>query len=312
MNEKITIVSLNISEKIGTVKHSVDSVGLTLFGLAGDAHSGPWNRQVSLLGKESIEKFEKETGRNIKFGEFAENITTQGMELWKVNPLDRFSNNEIEMEVTQIGKECHGTSCTIFKEVGKCVMPKEGIFCRVIKPGRLSPGMDLKYHPKIFKVLVITLSDRASSGVYEDKSGPRIQQLTEDYFSGNHLPLSVNSLLIPDDPDMLKALLLKAREESVDFIFTTGGTGIGPRDFTPEVIKSLLDKEIPGIMEMIRVKFATGKPASLLSRSIAGTLGDSLVYALPGSVNAVNEYMPEICKTLLHAKFMIHNIDFHG
>ena len=312
MNKKISIVALNISEKTGTVKHTVDVTDLTVSGLAGDAHSGPWNRQVSLLGTESIEKFEKETGRKIKFGEFAENITTQGIELWKVNPLDRFSNNEIELEVTQIGKECHGTSCNIFREVGKCVMPKEGIFCRVIRPGRLFPGMELQYQQKIYQILVITLSDRASSGVYEDKSGPRIHQLTEAFFSGNNLRSSISSSLIPDDPDRLKYLLLKAKNESVDFIFTTGGTGIGPRDFTPEVIKPLLDKEIPGIMEMIRVKFGTEKPAALLSRSLAGILGNSLVYALPGSVNAVNEYMQEIFKTLLHAKFMIHNLDFHG
>ena len=311
MNKKIKIVSLNVSEKTGTIKHSVDSAKITRVGLESDAHSGNWNRQVSLLGTESIEKFEKETGRKIKFGEFAENITTQGVELWKVKPLDRFSNNEVEFEVTQIGKECHGTSCSIFKEVGKCVMPKEGIFCRVIRTGNLIPGAELTYQPKIYKVLVITLSDRASSGVYEDKSGPRIQQLTESFFSRHHLQSTISSSLIPDDPDMLKMILIKAKEESVDFIFTTGGTGIGPRDFTTDVIRSLLDKEIPGIMEMIRVKFAADKPAALLSRSIAGVLGNSLVYALPGSVNAVNEYMPEMFQTLLHAKFMIHNLDFH-
>jgi len=312
MNEKIKIISLNISEKTGTVKHAVDSIELTTLGIEGDAHSGPWNRQVSLLGKESIEKFEKETSRKINSGEFAENITTQGIELWKMNPLDRFSNNEIELEVTQIGKECHGSSCTIFKEVGKCVMPKEGIFCRVVRTGKLYPGAELKYLPKIFKVLVITLSDRASSGIYEDRTGPRIQQLTRDFFSCNHFLLSISSSLIPDNPDLLKSLLLKAKKEAVDFVFTTGGTGIGPRDFTPEVIKPLLDKEIPGIMEMIRVKFASEKSSAVLSRSIAGILGDSLVYAIPGSVNAVNEYMPEIFKTLLHAKYMMHNIDFHG
>jgi molybdopterin adenylyltransferase len=311
MDKKIKIISLNISEKIGTSKHSVDSIDITMSGLEGDAHSGPWNRQVSLLGNESIKKFEKETGRKVKPGEFAENITTEGIELWKVNPLDRFSNTVIELEVTQIGKECHGTSCTIFKEVGKCVMPKEGIFCRVIQPGKVLPGTELTYQPKIFKVLVITLSDRASSGVYEDKSGPRIQQLTEEFFLTNHLNFSLSYSLIPDDQDMLRAQILNAKEKSFDFIFTSGGTGIGPRDFTPDVIKPLLDKEIPGIMEMIRLKFATGKPSASLSRSIAGISGDTLIYALPGSINAVNEYMPEIFKTLLHAKFMMSNLDFH-
>jgi len=312
MNEKLKIISLNISEKTGTVKHAVNSIEINALGLAGDAHSGPWNRQISLLGQESIDKFEKETGKKIRYGDFAENITTEGIELWKLNPLDRFSNDEVELEITQIGKECHGTSCTIYKEVGKCVMPKEGIFCRVIRSGKLTPGDELILVPKIFRVLVITLSDRASSGVYEDKSGPRISQLTNEYFSGLHQNCSIDLMLIPDNPDKLKALLIKAKEESVDFIFTTGGTGIGPRDFTPDVIKPLLSKEIPGIMETIRGKFAAAKPAAVLSRSIAGILGDSLVFALPGSTHAVNEYMPEIFRTLLHAKYMIHNLDFHG
>lgn len=312
MNEKIAIESVNLSEKTGTVKYAVGFAEIDSSGLRGDAHSGPWNRQVSLLGMESFEKFERETGKKIKPGEFAENLTTRGIELWKVNPLDRFVNDDVELEVTQIGKECHGTSCTIFKETGKCVMPKEGIFCRVIRSGRIIPGAELSYLPKVFKVLVITLSDRASIGVYEDKSGPEICRLAEDFFTGKHLRFSINPILIPDDLEMLKHLLLKAREESVDFIFTTGGTGIGPRDFTPDVIKGLLDKEIPGIMEMIRGKYGQDKPAALLSRSIAGILGNSLIFALPGSVRAVNEYMAEIFKTMLHAKFMIHNLDIHG
>lgn len=311
MGEKITILSLNISEKQGTVKHPVGSVAITTYGVEGDAHAGPWNRQVSLLGMESIKKFEEGTGRKIHYGDFAENITTQGIELWKSRPLDRFLNANIELEVTQIGKECHGTSCAIFKEVGQCVMPKEGIFCRVIRQGKINPGDVLTYHPKVFTILIITLSDRASSGVYEDKSGPMIQHLVEGFFNESSLKFETQLILIPDDEDKLRSILFQAREDSIDFIFTTGGTGIGPRDFTPDVIKPLLDKEIPGIMEAIRVKFSDLKPAAVLSRSIAGTIGKSILYALPGSVKAVNEYMPEIFKTLLHTKYMIHNLDYH-
>ena len=307
----LKVVSVNISETKGTIKHPVESIHLTDMGVGHDAQSGMWNRQVSLLGTESIRKFEKGTGRKISPGEFAENITTEGFELWKMNPLDRFIVGEAEFEVTQIGKECHGTSCVIFRETGDCVMPKEGVFCRVIRPGVIRPGDILIYHPKAFSIHIITLSDRASRGEYEDKSGPRIKELLAEYFTGRNSLCSFDYSLIPDDPDQLKDLLNQAKQDKTDFIFTTGGTGIGPKDFTPEVIKPMLDKEIPGIMEMIRTKYGAVKPNALASRSIAGVMNESLVFTLPGSVKAVNEYMTEILPTIHHLVFMLHGIDQH-
>ena len=131
----LKILSVNLSETTGTIKHPVDKIVLTKLGVEYDAHAGAWNRQVSLLGTESIRKFEKETGKKVSPGEFAENITTEGLDLWKMNPLDRLTCGEAVLEITQIGKDCHGTSCAIFKEVGNCVMPEEGIFCRVIHLG---------------------------------------------------------------------------------------------------------------------------------------------------------------------------------
>jgi molybdopterin adenylyltransferase len=309
--QQIKIVSVNISEQKGTIKKPVDQIELTHNGVNGDAHAGHWNRQVSLLGTESIVKFEAEAGRKVMAGEFAENLTTEGMDLWTAQPLDRFTSGDIELEVTQIGKECHGTSCAIFKEVGNCVMPKEGIFCRVLSPGILKAGMEMEYHPKKYRIMVITLSDRASAGEYEDRSGPRINELLEAHFSKFNIQYSIFNILLPDDPHMLEESLHKAKEELVDLVFTTGGTGIGPRDFTPDVVKPLLDKEIPGIMEMIRMRYGAEKPAALLSRSIAGVMGKSMVFTLPGSVRAVNEYMAEISKSLMHMVYMLHGLDSH-
>ena len=307
----IKIVSVNISEEKGTIKKPVDQILLTNTGVQGDAHAGHWNRQVSLLGTESIAKFEAEANRKVLPGEFAENVTTSGMDLWTAHPLDRFTAGEVILEVTQIGKECHGANCSIFKETGTCVMPREGIFCRVLNPGILQAGMSLEYHPKIYRVMVITLSDRASAGEYEDKSGPRIKELIEAHFNSCNLQSAIFTFLIPDDPGMLKELLQQAKEEHTDLVITTGGTGIGARDFTPDVVKPMLDKEIPGIMEMIRMKYGTEKPGALLSRSVAGVMGKSLVFALPGSVRAVNEYMAEITKSLNHAMNMLHGLDRH-
>ncbi len=117
--------------------------------------------------------------------------------------------------------------------------------------------------------------------------------------------------LIPDDAHQLKNAIKQAVKNESDFIFTTGGTGIGPKDITPDIVKPMFDKEIPGIMDLIRVKYGADKPAALISRSIAGVIDKSMVYCLPGSVKAVNEYLDEILKTVEHSLYMIHQLDLH-
>ncbi|MBU2650783.1 MAG: molybdenum cofactor synthesis protein [Bacteroidetes bacterium] len=311
MLEKIRIVSVNISEEKGTIKKPVAEISLNDNGVEGDAHSGKWHRQISLLALESVNKFSALAGRTIAFGEFAENITTEGMLLYESHPLDIFVSGDVILEVTQIGKKCHGDSCAIFREVGNCVMPKEGIFCRVIRGGKLKEGDILEYIPYQFRAAVITLSDRASSGEYEDLSGPAVISAMETFFRFEGWPFDIVHHIIPDDPVQLDLLLKDATVSGLDFVFTTGGTGIGPRDITPEVIRENLDKEIPGIMEGIRIRYGMEKANALLSRSIAGVMGDTLIFALPGSVKAVNEYMTEIAKSLRHMVFMLHGIDSH-
>ena len=309
-NQTIKILSTNVSVKKGTVKNPVEKIELVDYGVKNDAHSGKWHRQVSMLGIESFNKFSKQAGREIKYGEFAENITTEGIELFKTSPLDRFLNNNIELEVTQIGKKCHGDSCAIFREVGNCVMPKEGIFVRVIHGGELKAGDILEYHPRVFSTLIITLSDRASIGEYEDRSGPKVKEAIETFFEMNNFNYAIENIIIPDDASRLKQIILNAKD-NYDFVFTTGGTGIGPRDITVDVVKPLLEKEIPGIMDMIRMKYGMEKPNALISRSVAGLIGNTMVFTLPGSVKAVKEYLQEITKVLRHLLLMLYSIDAH-
>ena len=310
-NTTITIKSLNISEKKGTIKTPRKEIVLTPFGIEGDAHAGKWHRQISLLAEESIISFESELGRKIGFGEFAENITTHGFPVHKTKPFDRFATDEIEMEVTQIGKKCHGTNCEIFQQTGNCVMPKEGIFCRVLKPGRLKENDVLTHIPKVFRIKVITLSDRAFEGIYQDKSGPLIEKLTKDWFQNQNYLIETNRIVIPDEKEILEKELRLAAEESYDIVYTTGSTGIGPRDIAPEIIKKFMDFEIPGIMDLIRLKYGAEKPNALLSRSLAGVKNKTLVFSLPGSTKAVNEYLSEIHKILIHSFLMLHGIDSH-
>jgi len=164
--------------------------------------------------------------------------------------------------------------------------------------------------PEKFEVLIITLSDRAHRGEYEDLSGPRIREILSGYLSSLKWEYSVKLTLIPDDAVILRELLTSAGS-IYNIIITTGGTGIGPRDITVETVTPLLTKEIPGIIEFIRIKYGTEKPNALLSRGVAGIIGKSLIYTLPGSVRAVDEYMTEILKTLKHTVYMQYGIDAH-
>jgi MOSC domain-containing protein YiiM len=134
------VVSVNISEQKGTRKHpSQGPVTITMLGMQGDAHAGDWHRQLSLLAQESIDKMQGH-GLVLQPGDFAENITTQGLDLLTLPIGTRLKiGTAVTMEVTQIGKECH-LGCEIRKLVGDCVMPREGIFARVIIPGTIQVG----------------------------------------------------------------------------------------------------------------------------------------------------------------------------
>jgi len=164
--------------------------------------------------------------------------------------------------------------------------------------------------PEKIEILIITLSDRASRGEYEDLSGPQINTMVQEYFELLDFKYSVTDVIIPDDAEELKNII-NISGKDYNIIFTTGGTGIGPRDITVDTVKPLLSKEIPGIMEFIRVKYGEEKPSALLSRGVAGLIGNTLIYTLPGSVKAVKEYMAEILKTLEHTIYMQYGIDAH-
>lgn len=143
--EKVAITegrirAISVSKERGVQKVNVPDAELKAeFGLIGDAHAGPWHRQVSLLGIESIEKMIAK-GAKVSPGNFAENITTEGIDLLKLSLGSRLRlGKSVELEVTQFGKECH-SRCEIFQQVGDCIMPREGIFARVTKAGRIQVG----------------------------------------------------------------------------------------------------------------------------------------------------------------------------
>jgi MOSC domain-containing protein YiiM len=133
------VVAISTSSNKGERKTPVPSALLREgHGIEGDAHAGQWHRQVSLLARESIEKM-RQLGLDVSSGDFAENITTEGIDLLSLPIGSRLTVGETELEVTQIGKECH-SRCAIYHQAGDCVMPKEGIFARVVRGGTVRPG----------------------------------------------------------------------------------------------------------------------------------------------------------------------------
>lgn len=138
------VLSINISKEKGTVKLPIERAVLSEnHGIESDAHAGNWHRQVSLLANESIDEMRALGLSSLDYGIFAENITTQGIELHTLPIGTKLAIGSAVLEVTQIGKECHH-GCEIFKKVGKCVMPQRGIFTKVLIGGNIAIGDEIK------------------------------------------------------------------------------------------------------------------------------------------------------------------------
>ena len=134
------VVSVNISQRKGEQKHPVPEIHLKLrHGIVGDAHAGNWHRQISLLAEESVDTMRENCPIPLEAGVFAENINTRGLDLKHLPVGTHLRVGPAELEVTEIGKECH-SDCAIKKAVGKCVMPTEGIFAVVVQEGTVRPG----------------------------------------------------------------------------------------------------------------------------------------------------------------------------
>lgn len=133
------VTAINISEKKGVIKHPIPLGEFIVdWGLKDDAHGGNWHRQVSLLGQESIDKMTAMGVEGLCTGKFAENLTTEGIELFTLPIGTKLQIHDVQLEVTQIGKECH-VGCQIRQLVGDCIMPREGIFAKVLHPGTIRP-----------------------------------------------------------------------------------------------------------------------------------------------------------------------------
>lgn len=293
------IIAICKSDKKGTAKYAVEEALLKEdFGLNGDAHGGKWHRQVSLLSLEKIEEFRKK-GAEVEFGAFGENLVVEGFDLRSLPVGTGFRIGDVMLELTQIGKECH-SHCAIFHSVGDCIMPREGVFTKVIKGGLIRTGDEIQLIPadnkRPYSAAVITLSDRASAGVYEDKSGPCIEEILKK--NGYDV---IERILIPDDKNKLKGTLIRlADQRQTGVIFTTGGTGFSERDITPEVTEEVCDRMTPGITAAILKGSLDITPFAMLSRQTSGIRKKTLIINLPGKPKACEESLNILLPALPH------------
>ena len=291
------IQAISVSDRKGVIKENVPSAYLEDdFGIKGDAHAGKWHRQVSLLALESIHKMQ-EKGLDVKSGDFAENITTEGIDLLSYPVGNKIKINNIELIISQIGKICHH-KCAVYYHAGECVMPKEGIFAVVRGSGEIKVGDEIENLGKNgFSVGIITLSDRASKGEYEDLTGPAL----EKYISENLSTSFIRKEIIADDKKKLELNLKDfADTQKLDLIITNGSTGISPRDIAPDVTLPLLEKRLSGFEEAMRAESFKITKSAIVSRAVCGTIGNSLVINLPGSPKGAVENLSVIMPAIEH------------
>jgi len=233
-------------------------------------------------------------GLDVGPGDFAENLTTRGIDLVNLPLGTRLSvGKEVILRVTQIGKECHNR-CAIYYQAGDCVMPREGIFAEVLMDGKIKveDKIEIKHS---YKFGVITASDKGSRGEREDLSGPTVGEML--------LPFGdvIDYVIVPDDRAALAKMMRNMVTNGFDAIFTTGGTGMSPRDITPEATLDVIERLVPGIPEAIRRETAAATAKAMLSRGIAGISGATLIINLPGSPKAVAECLAVVTPVLEHA-----------
>jgi len=282
-----------VSDLKGVQKRNVENAEFRAgWGVEGDSHGGGWHRQVSLLSYDKIQQFNS-LGAGVSHGSFGENLVVEGIDFRSL-PVGSFLKcGDVILELTQIGKECHNR-CQIYHKMGDCIMPREGVFARVIQSGNISTGDIMETFR--FRAAVVTLSDKGSRGERVDESGQLIRRILYD--AGY---LAEDYAILPDDRKEIEDMLTNLSDcQRIDLILTTGGTGFSRRDVTPEATMAVADREAPGIAEAIRAHSTQITGRAMLGRGVSVIRGGTLIVNLPGSPKAVRESLEYILPYLAH------------
>ena len=304
------LIHVCVSEKKGIAKHEVPSVSVQVeHGVEGDAHAGEWHRQISLLAHADIESM-RAKGLELEPGAFGENLVIDGLDCNELGVGSQLRIGPVLLELTQIGKVCH-TRCAIYYSTGDCIMPRTGLFARVLEGGALHEGMPVQVVHSVarstIQAAVITVSDRCFEGVTRDTAGPAVAALLVKEINARIAWTRV----VPDEVERIAAELKELCDRRVDLVITAGGTGISARDVTPEATRKVIDRELPGLAEAMRAASALKTPNALLSRAIAGVRRETLILNLPGSLKAATENLAAILPALPHAVKMLRGETAH-
>jgi len=295
------VEAMCISDRKGVRKRSVPSANFVAgHGIADDAHAGRWHRQVSLLASRDIADVRARL-KDLQPGDFAENVVVAGLNLSGLGLGSRLRlGDHVELSVTQIGKVCH-SPCHIYHLTDDCIMPRLGLFARVLSGGTVKIGEAVKVLEHVprerFQAVILTISDRCSRGQARDTAGPAIALQLEQSL-GAH----VYRQEVLGDERLIIAERLKhyCDGHSIDLVVTVGGTGFSPRDVTPEATRDVVDRFAPGLDEAMRGASLRLTPHAMLSRAVSGVRGATLIVNLPGSERAAVENLGVIMPALGH------------
>jgi len=266
-------------------------------GIENDAHAGSGHRQVSLLTAEDIATMPLA----VKPGDFAENLIVSGVDLAGLGLGSRLRlGGEAELTLTQLGKVCH-QRCAIYEQTGDCIMPRTGVFSRVLRGGTVTRGEVVEVLEQVprerFQAVILTISDRCARGEALDTAGPVVRRLLGSVLDAH---VYASEILLDEAGQIAARLRHYSDGHSIDLVVTVGGTGFAPRDVTPEAVASVIQRPTPGLDEAMRRASLEKTPMAMLSRAASGIRGTTLIVSLPGSERAAVENLQVILAALQH------------
>ena len=293
------VLAVCTSEKKGLQKHDVHSAHFeTEWGIDGDAHAGKWHRQISLLSADKIEAFNQK-GANVIPGAFGENLVVEGFDFRALPVGTLLRCSDVLLEMTQIGKECH-SHCEIYKKMGDCIMPREGVFARVLEPGTITVGDEMVIVPREghfpWQAAVICLSANSDSKCDNELGAAISNRLTKSGYA------VLEDLVVPKDARVLKQQIIRLCDQrQLDLILTTGGIGCSKDDITPEATLAVADKNVPGISEAIRSAAVQVCDKAMISRGASVIRGKTLIINLPDNLQTCMDTMDVFMDTIPQA-----------
>jgi molybdopterin adenylyltransferase len=296
------VEAICVSQRKGIPKTAEASARLRKdHGLEGDAHAGPGHRQVSILGLAEIEALGRQGDLALSAGAFAENLVISGLDLRSLGLGSRLRlGDRAILTITQLGKCCHHR-CAIHDQTGDCIMPRVGLFARVVEDGDIAVGAPAQIHTLVpraaFQAVVLTLSDRCAAGTASDTAGPAVAALLREALSAHIYKTEI----LPDGrAGLAERLRHYADGHTIDLVVAVGGTGLAPRDETPEAVRDVVDRLTPGFDEAMRAASLTSTPLAMLSRACSGIRGSTLILSVPGSERAAVENLRALLPALPH------------